>query len=214
MADDSAPAAPMSAAAVSLRDTAKWLVGGVVVTAAGVFTGSSLTNFGSLEPATEPIRFTLAIVGAALGFAALAWILTAALAVLTLESVTFRMLAESETSTAAADEERRKLAATIARKYKHSFPMPANSLSELVAAIDGLPQDDPRRAAAVTFNALVMPDAGFLHVRTRFRRLTNVLIPATFIVALGFGLFAWAANPPDDAPAERPPLLVVNQPSP
>jgi len=204
----------MTAAASALRETAKWLVGGVVVTAAGVFTGSSLTNLGSLDPAADAPRLAAAIAGAAIGFAALAAIVTRALAVLTLESVTLRMLAEAERSTAAADAERRRVAKMIARKYRHSFPVPGNSLAELVAAVDRLPEDDPGRAAAEAFNALVLPDAGFLHVRARFRKLTDILIPATFFAALGFGLFAWAANPPERSPPQRPPLLVVNQPAP
>ncbi len=85
-----------AAASASLRETAKWLVGGVTATAVGIFAGSSLTNLGSLDFTEDAQRLSIVILGLILGFSGLAAILAAAIRVLTVEGFSFRALAEAQ----------------------------------------------------------------------------------------------------------------------
>lgn len=191
------PSEVLGAAQGYLRETAKWLVGGVVATAAGVFAGSSLTKLGALDPFVETGRLGVALGGVVIGFAGLAWLLSHAIAVLTIESVTFRQLAAAESSTADQDTALRAVALEIAKKYQKSMPPGITTLEGFVVEIDKRPINQQLDNDARKFDRLVMPDAGFLSVRNRFRILTKTLPKATGLAILGFGLFAWAANPPD-----------------
>jgi hypothetical protein len=209
------PAAKTSDAAVegakALRETTKWLVAGVAATAAGVFAGSSLTNLGSLDPLENTLRLGLAILGAAIGFTGLAIIVVFAISVLTVEAVNLDMIAQADIDPN-GDRELKALAGSIAKTFKRSFPITAVSVAELATKIDALPKSDPLFAKVRTFRAAAIPYASFLRVRTRFVRLGKALIPATFLAAAGFGLFAWAANPPAPAPPavpSRPPSVIV-----
>ena len=89
-------ASSMAAAAQSLRDAAKWLVGGVVATAAGVFAGTSLTAFGSLDSFANTLRMLIALGGLLVRFACLAFIFASAIAVINRHSITFREIATAD----------------------------------------------------------------------------------------------------------------------
>lgn len=195
----------LTGAAASLRDSAKWLVGGVVATAAGVFAGSSLSNLGSLDPAHDGGRLALAGCGALLGFSALAMIAKFAIDVLTVESVTLRQLASAENSTRPEDEQLKQVAEEMVMRHAQSIPSGFRNFSELLADVDAKLADPAANRAflttAASFDARVMPDAGFRYVRHRFERLRAALLPAVAAAILGFGTFAWAANPPK---ADRP----------
>lgn len=193
MSDDGAPSNSSNGAA-ALRETTKWLVGGVVITAAGVFAGSSLTNLGSLDPNKDAVRLALALVGAVTGFVALGLIMNRAIAVLTVESLSLRMIAAAE-SDKAADPRLKGLAAKLWSKFHLSSPLTAHSLSEFSDMLEGLGEADPLFAKAEAFASHLIPDASFLYVRDHFARLVRMLIPATALAVAGFGLFAWAANP-------------------
>ncbi|MES2443765.1 MAG: hypothetical protein V4574_13115 [Pseudomonadota bacterium] len=211
MADskDSATAT-LADAAASLRATTKWIVGGVVATAASVLAGSSLTNLGTLDPLDDLARLLMAVGGAALGFFGLSLIFRRAIAVLTLESVTFRMLARAEASDRAADAFWRGVAHEVVDKYRSELPKPITSLSDYVRAADSAGNDAALLAAAGRFNDLVMPDAGFLSVRARFNGLIAIMPLAIGLTVVGLGTFAWAANPAPKKPApQKAPLLVI-----
>jgi len=82
------------AAIAILRDTAKWIVGGVAVAAGGVIAGSALTSLGSLG--LEP-RLLVAFCAAVLGFAALASLLWIAIDVLAPRTYEIHALLRGET---------------------------------------------------------------------------------------------------------------------
>ncbi len=108
----------MAASTQSLRDTAKWMVGGVAATAVGVFAGSSLTSLGTLDPTTDRGRLLLAIAALVVGFIGLAAIFEKAIRVLTVETMTFRQVA----APAVAGSERAALQATLIETYSALLP--------------------------------------------------------------------------------------------
>jgi uncharacterized membrane protein (Fun14 family) len=196
------PAGANSAAA-SLRETAKWIAGGIVATAAGVFAGSSLTALGHLSFADDTcLRLVAALVGVVIGFIGLGWLMSQAIGVLTVEGVSLGELAAFQESAASQDKDFKKLADQIYGKYgRFSNVASAKSLSDIITKFDTLTNAD-EIAAAGRFNDDVIADASFLWVRARFREMICVLPFAVGVAAFGFGLFAWAANPPDPTPAK------------
>lgn len=204
-----------AAASQSLRDTSKWLVAGVAATAASVFVGSSLTSFGSLSPSDPRAllaadatvaewRFWLAVAGLAMGFAALAIITTQAVQVLTRDRLSIRDVASS------GDAEMTSIVEKLTRVYGHRFPSRAATLKQYLALVDAalaanprMPEDAALIERARVDNALFSDEASFLFVRNRFDRLVFWLRFAAPAAIVGFGLFAWAANPPE--PPSTPP---------
>lgn len=201
-----------AAASASLRDTAKWLVGGVTATAAGVFAGSSLTNLGSLDFAEHGTRLGLAIGGALLGFVGLGLILSYAIIALTVESIDFQSFCQVRRGPLARVRE------TLDVRHRGSLPGGAEGLAALLAMVleNESKNDDASRAFMANFERrlpTLMAEAGFLNVREKFAALIRSLWVGAPFALVGFGLFAWAANPPDPKPpAPKPPLLVINQP--
>lgn len=199
---DPAPAvvAATAAAAQSLRDTAKWLVGGVVATAAGVFAGSSLTSLGSLDPTDDRQRLLLAIGSLLVGFVGLAIILVPAVLVLVRETKTFREIA---TPAQREKAEIVRLRAALLERYRSQLPPGIASFDAYVSRVDEAFAREPKAAGdseliarAVANFAIFNADAGFLFVRNRFKTLLLLLAPGAVVAIVGFGLFAWAANPP------------------
>ncbi len=201
-----------ASASASLRDTAKWLVGGVTATAAGVFAGSSLTNLGSLDFVEHGARFGLAIGGAVSGFAGLGLILAFAIGALTVESVDF------ETFCRAKAGNLRWVRGKLDKRHGGSLPGNVADFATLLEKVLASERDDKEasRAFMTEFQRrlpALMAEAGFLSVRRKFAGLTAALWIGAPLALVGFGTFAWAANPPDGkAPAPKPPLLVINQP--
>jgi hypothetical protein len=200
MAEAKDHASGMTSAGASLRDTAKWLASGIFATAAGIFAGSSLTNFGSLGPDRQATRFYLALIGAAAGFLALGWLFRRVVSVLTMESASLTLLAEAEADESDSFHE---VANEVARKYRDYFPEGASTLKEAVAAFNRVNPASPDWANVGEFTDIVLADASFLAVRKKFGKLTRDLPWAGILAALGFGLFAWAANPPE-SPTPQP----------
>lgn len=209
MSDPDPVASAMATAAQSLRDTARWMVGGVVGTAAGIFAGSSLTAFGSLDPVANTLRLILAIGGLLVGFGALAVILHHAISVLTRESMTFREIASAGHDNLPEWVEVR---ARLLERYRDRLPPGAASFADYVGLVDQARSTNPQTPATAQLlararedNTLFGADGSFLFVRARFERLVCALWRAAPFAILGFALFAWAANPPKpDAAATTP----------
>src|SRR4051794_3673509 len=162
MSDVGPVGSTIAAASQSLRDTSKWLVGGVVATAAGVFAGASLTSFGSLNPSTDTLRFGLAIYGLVFGFVALAFILRAATKVLTLESISLDELLSSN------NPELIDLKTILNQRYKHLLPQGTNTLGEYSGAVDAVSRKEEKTDndqayldRAARDKALITADARF-----------------------------------------------------
>lgn len=215
MSDPASPEVTAAAtSAQSLRDIAKWLVGGIVATAAGVFAGSSLTSLGSLDPISDRSRMLLALGGLLAGFAGLIIILIPAIRVLTVEMRTFREFAKG------TNGELRKTQERLLLRYRDKFPGGVATFAAYQDAadqaqrrLDNDPSDEnPTRIADTKFVddaeadfAVFNADAGFTVVRRRFSILCGCLAVGTPVAIAGFGVFAWAANPP--TPKSPPPAF-------
>lgn len=202
MSED-APAA-IAAAGQALRETAKWLVGGVAATAAGVFAGSSLTSLGALDPQEDFVRLALAAGGALAGFTALGAVFLKAGQVLTYNVRTVReIIAISPSVTQELDS-----------RYAGRLPKGASNLADYVALVKTARQADPRSSEdqALIDKAekdfpTIGADGAFTLLKAQYTALTKTLLWATIAAVLGFGIFAWAANPPKNTPQgeEGPP---------
>lgn len=200
-----------AAANASLRETAKWLVGGVVGASAAIFAGSSLTKLGSLNAETHGVRLLLAIGGAGLGFVALGLILARAINVLQIEPLTIESVATGEGKTLVRVRHR------IEKHYRGMLPGKAKNLRELVQIATKKwetrdPKDLPFVMEYLAYHREIMAQASFWLLQARFRKTVHALWIGGPLAIVGFGLFAWAANPPEDKPASKPPVLQINLP--
>ena len=197
-----------AAASASLRDTAKWLVAGVTATAAGVFAGSSLTSLGSLDFANHAARLWMAIGGAVLGFAGLGLVLALAIKALTVESIDFETFCRAKRGGLA--RARRELD----RRHAGALPGKTASLCALldkVLEVERKDDADSRRFMMEFQRRLptLMAEAGFLNVRQKFAALVIALWIGAPLALIGFGTFAWAANPPEPNHPAPPPVTVI-----
>lgn len=196
MADDAA-SDPFSAGSANLRETAKWLVGGIVTTAVAVLAGSPLTNLGALDVGS---RMAVAIAGAVVAYGLLGVLLWKALQVIAADTVSVYQLAQA---TGAEAQVRRRLE----RRFAGS--MPANCQTFALLDLEGqMRVDDQTAGHEARYDAFMEEMArfnqilGFEYKRDRFIRMRSAVVWLTPRVILGVGLFAWAANPP----AEPKPL--------
>ena len=206
-ADDSAIASSLGGAAQSLRDTSKWLVGGVIGTSAGVFAGTSLTSLGSLDPTNDQGRLQLAAAGLMVGLLALAAIFFFALRVMDRGSFTMRELAAANGIQTLA-----QIKPALVARYQSRFPAGAGDFADYVRLVEAAVNAEPSTDADTSLldkarvdDDIISADAGLMFVKRRYRALLITLCFATPTAAAGFGLFAWAANPPK--PVAAPPAF-------
>jgi hypothetical protein len=205
--------AGLATASASLRDTAKWLVGGVVGTAAAVFAGASLTNIGSLVWPDDSARILAALLGAALAFASLGVLAWRALTVLSIHPISFAQLAE------AREGEIHDVAVQLRRDYPTRLPGNLDSFAAVKSKLDeenakeAGAQDDKFMDDAANFLPRVAAEASFLRVHLQFENLKKILLPVSVGALVGFGAFAWGVNPPErpaPVPAGQGPFVVVS----
>jgi hypothetical protein len=149
-----------------------------------------------------------------LGFTALAVILGAAVKVLTRESMSFAEIMSSN------DAEILKTKTTLENRYRYMLPRGAGTLEAYIRLVDDAVKKNPRTAEdsaliaqAAQDNAVITADAAFLFVRQRFQTLIRHLRWTTPLAIVGFGLFAWAVNPPKPTPVP-PAFWLTNHHSP
>jgi hypothetical protein len=185
----------------AVGDTAKWLVGGVVTTAAAVLAGSPLTRLGELDVGA---RLWAAIGGAAVAYALLGYVLWNALGVVEMESLSIDDLAAK----VARNEAR---ARGVQTRMAGFLPGGVKTFADLVALADHLGKDAPGNAAARSrldelraADPELSAEAAYEYKRAAFLDLRwKVFIAAPLVIA-GVGLFAWAANPPDKVLSSEP----------
>ena len=202
-------ASDLAAASAALRDTAKWIVGGVVGTSAAVFAGSSLTNLGSLTVPADTNRILVVVAGALIGFLSIGGLALRALSILTIRGLSFAQLVAARTP------DLRQVVKDIETRYASEFPGGERTLhafKERIEAENGKATDQQDKAflaEAGSFLPALMAEASFIHVCGEFARLKRALFVSALGAILGFGAFAWGANPPPPAP--RSPFLVINR---
>lgn len=192
----------------ALRDTGKWLFGGVAATAAGVLAGTSLTNIGSLDPHDDLKRLLAAVAGLALAFAGLGWLARRAITLLTIERFDLRQLAKHEARLSGRtwwklpyrDRVLREMLEQVKAQSPSRFGN-GQTLTDFADKVDAAKGSQKPKAQ----NAVdeLGEDASFIWVQTQFRKMTTALFPATFAVAVGLTVFAWAANPPKRSEAKN-----------
>ncbi|MEA3038491.1 MAG: hypothetical protein QOE79_1004 [Sphingomonadales bacterium] len=208
-AQPEAAAGSLRAASQLLRETAKWLVGGVTATAAGVFAGSSLTNLGSLSLPADVLRLLAALLGVLFGLACIGQLAWRAIDVLVVETISLDELVDSP------DSDRAKLVTRLEAVFKDALPGQTTTLADLRDKIrnenkkEAAQQDTGFLDSAGAFLPMLMAEASFRHVADRFDRLRRILRLRVAGAVIGFGVFAWAANPPArPAPAPEPPAAI------
>lgn len=184
------PEPPDWAGAITqLRTVAQWVIGGVVATAAGVFAGGSLSNIGAMNFAADSDRLWLAIYGVGAGFLAIAAIMFFGISVLAPHGHNLSELAEARWPS--VNKRARKLLFKL-----HQIESHHDSLKSWIEEGSGTTEK--------AWIRLLYPVAPFCAVRARFDRLILCMVVCVPIAIFGFGLFAWAANPPDKPAAPKP----------
>ena len=173
-----------------IRDVAKWIVGSVAATVAGVLAGSSLTELGALDPTDDRGRLLLAAAGALVGLTSLALIFVRGLEVLAPEGSSLRTLADAEPNSALGK------ARTALYKLNH--------IGEEYPLVELLKPENKDEPAAIKYLPKLYRTQGFAVVRYRFDMLLRRMSWCLPLVILGIGIFAWAANPaPRSTPMEE-----------
>lgn len=166
-----------------------------------ILAGSSLTRLGSLDFETHALRLSLAIAGAAIGLAGIGWFLYLALKVLSVEAGGINNL----------EGDRDAEWTAIVRRINDLFAFEladdagnARQVEQLVKAR----RDGELTASDLDILKRINAALGFLFVQHRYKRMMDSLPFVGLAAIVGFGLYAWAANPGDQPVPERPGLLL------
>ncbi|MGD9510014.1 MAG: hypothetical protein AB7I59_28015 [Geminicoccaceae bacterium] len=188
-------------ATVQIRETAKWLVGGIAAAAAGVLIGSPLTNFGTLEPAEK--RFWIAILGVSIGFLAMGYIVS-----ICMDIVIPKYLREKDFLTGGRIPGR--IRSRIERALQEDLPFEKSSIEEVFRRVDYIfDKKDPGTNNANDVKSINRDLIWYYNNYNNFYsrllleevigRLEELRVRGAFaalIMFVGYGTFAWAANPP------------------
>jgi hypothetical protein len=193
----------VEAAGTSLRETAKWIIGGIAVAAAGVIAGTSLSSLGTLGIGW---RLMIALSAAALGFIALGYLFASALDVIVPPAPTLQDFAEGK----GISYSHKRL---IDRKIRPFLePFGVKSLKDFCEYLNA-PETAKTRSLSASVR-LIKSTANAELRRLFFHNLKIKTFVVTPIIALAFTAFSWAANPPKSELRVVPPLdasIDVNQ---
>jgi hypothetical protein len=104
------------------------------------------------------------------------------------------------------DKETAAVRAALEQRYKSRLPAEDPTLLGYERAVEEAlknPATDRNAKlleSASNDNVIISADAGFQFVKKRFDELVCKLKWTTPLAVIGFGLFAWAANPPKPSP--------------
>jgi hypothetical protein len=173
------------ATGVSLRETAKWITGGVALAAAGVITGTSLSSLGALGLGW---RLIAAIVVVTIGILGLAYLFNAALEVIVPLDYSLQQIASMknnkiEESVKPLLEREHQNLKDFCNYLRHPENIDGKSLSEeeLISL-----HEKRRFVEAEAYSQLRL---------LLFSRLKIKTFIATPIIVAAFVAFSWAANP-------------------
>lgn len=182
-----------------VRAVAKWIVGGVTGTAGGIIAGSLLTSLGALG--WEP-RLFIAAGAVAIGFISLGFLLWLALGVITPRSYSMQTIVDG------TDINPRRLK-RLERAVATLFPAGITSLRGFTdkgmclaeaASQDGATDAVKHQAAEFRRKMhIIRSSLIFEHLLLLFAELKHAVFALTPVIALSFGVFAWAAGPHSSA---------------
>jgi hypothetical protein len=183
-----------------VRGVAKWVLGGVTATAAGVVAGTPLTSLGALD--WEP-RLWLAIGAAIVGFCALGALMWHALRVITPSSYSLPEIVTRKVIP-------RCRLKVIENRVRGSFPDQETTLAQFTdngtryarEAHQSEAQDPIKQKAALYRREMpyILSSVIYENLLILFSGLKFRLLFLTPIIAASFGIFAWAASPREAKP--------------
>ncbi|GAA1845812.1 pentapeptide repeat-containing protein [Asanoa iriomotensis] len=198
------PTDPFDQANQRIRDAAKWLIASAAGVGAALIAGSQLSNIGLLPfgwpTSVATARLWLAVLGAALGLAAVVYAIWAAVRILLPRYV---LIADLVSAWSDHGHALRPVATFFVKhpKYLQGFETPGEVVerrSTTVAAYertgDTALETEIRDldARIVAIEDMATHEALGQEFRTALRRM----VAAVSVAALGIVLFAWASNPP------------------
>jgi hypothetical protein len=198
------------AARAALRDTAKWLIGGVALTAGGLVAGSTLSSLGSLDLGG---RLLIALCAVSVGIVALIFLLASAIKVLEPRTYDWRSLLLPETALES------DLVGIVSRVQAALIPKGGPSLEALarvhldlvnqVTSSSNPVDPESRKELIATGNLLQRATShiSFEHSRFMFTTLKNRLYVVLPVIAVSLGLFSWAATPSRENPSDISPVV-------
>jgi hypothetical protein len=182
-------------AATTLREVAKWTVGGLAAAAAVVIAGSPLTGLGSLDWGW---RLALVIGGACAGFVGLGSVVWRSMDLLVPRPEVFRGLLDG-TSTLTREDKH------LQEKLRSLFPVGTKSFLEIGECekkyddkLEKWSPSDPGVEQAKTFKQQVITlqqNFAYNKLLNRFYKIRKTIFSGGAFMIIGFGVFAWAANP-------------------
>jgi hypothetical protein len=195
----------LAASSELIRSAARWLVGALGAIGAVLIAGSQLSSIGSLPGSSY--RLWLAVAGLAIGLGAVLYAIWRVVELLLPERAMLAELAEDwersgvQPGARLTGRQRRKYPwiDSLARNPE-SFGGTYKSVPELKAAYDKAEPADEDLPELVTIIDEITELAQYEKQKDRFNRLRWHIAAAMVVSAVGITVFAWAANPSDDAP--------------
>lgn len=184
-----------------MRDISKWIVGGVVATAAAVATGASLTNIGELDLVQSPLRLALSLAGLVIGIFAIGKIFGFALRIFTTDVATLDDIIEAGQNQSGGNDKFVKLASEVKETFR--FEQNGDTWDDLV--ID----KETGACKKPDLDRRICEMLGFLNIRMEFIDMQKSLFFWGPISIAGFILFAWAANPVESKPEPTPAMQEI-----
>jgi hypothetical protein len=206
-----------SASIKSIRDVAKWLITAFAAVAGVMIAGSQLSDIGALDVG---YRLLLAALGGVAALSGVAWAIWSLTEVMLPEETTIQtVLAEAANSRSALAN---RLA--IGSELLVGFPSAVvlntkyqaerHRQADAQQRVDATPDDQialqelesatgeaEELAAALSRLATL---TAYYRQREEFKNRRKWLYVAGLLTALGIGVFAWAANPPDEQTGQAP----------
>ncbi len=182
-----APQNPATAGVANLKDTTKWLIGGIIASVVTILGGAQISNLGGMGPGA---RLYVALIAAAVALFLLGLLLRFALHVITTGRITFNEVIKGQGVDA-------RIRAAIERMIAKQLPSPTKTLDGLEAETARLMAHgtDAEFAAFKDKLAAIEPDLAFCYKRALFDRFVGWLFGLGPIVVAAVVLYAWAANP-------------------
>jgi len=203
-----------------IRDAAKWLIGAFAAIAALLLTGVQLSSVGQLS--LDEGRLIAAIAGFGLGLGATLYVIVQNVRVLLPQTTTVSGLeADEDLAKYFADNPELlpgpgETVAAFAERYRdagsaYEAALTADEQGSSDATKEALKKAKARLAKTEREVREVLAVANWKSTEGLFVDVRRKVIAAAVLAAVGIGLFAWAANPPEDP---DPPARAVISPAP
>jgi hypothetical protein len=180
------------AAGISMQETAKWIISGVAVAAAGVIAGASLSSLGELGVGW---RLFAALSAAAVGIGGLGYLFASALKVIVPPSLTLQDFADGREISADWKEKIELRTKPLLRPFSVNTLKDFSDYLRAPKNHDGSPLSPNETRSLYVSRRLIGLTANSELRQLLFSGLTLKTFVVTPIIALAIFVFAWAATP-------------------